>query len=427
MTLVLDLAGIVAFAVVTLLLFLLLFERGTLYRTSSPVHQLDDAGRIGVLTTILATPAQPIDSLELLKEGAQIYESQLAAIRAAKSSVHLESYIFWPGTRADAFLDALRERARAGVNVRVMIDAIGSLRTRRSYFAELIAAGGRVYRYHPLHWHMLLRWNSRTHRNLLVLDGRVAFVGGAGIADHWSRKEPPPWRDCTVRVTGTVVSGLQAVFAENWLESAGELRVGPDSLPSGIESIRSPAGRDACGIAVGSTPTAGRSTRARVLVQFLLATARESIELCSPYFVPDFGIRRELLLARERGVRVRIVTGGPYSDHGITRRAGRRRYGPLLEAGVQIAEYATRMMHAKTLVVDGRFSLFGSTNIDHRSFGLNDEVNLLVLNPELARQVQSMFEEDLSHSQILDITSWRRRSWGERVLATLGRIVERHQ
>ena len=187
MTLVLDLAAILAVAVVTLLLFLFLFERGTLYRTSSPVHHLDDAGRIHVLSAILGTPAQPIDSLELLKEGPQLYESQLAAIHSAKHSVHLESYIFYPGRCADAFLEALRERARAGVNVRVMIDAIGSLRTPKSHFAELIAAGGRVYRYHPLHWHMLLRWNSRTHRNLLVLDGRVAFVGGAGIADHWSR------------------------------------------------------------------------------------------------------------------------------------------------------------------------------------------------------------------------------------------------
>jgi cardiolipin synthase A/B len=427
MTLVLDLAGIIAAAVVTLLLYLLLFERGTLYRTSSPLHHLDDAGRIRILTTILGAAAQRIESMELLTEGAQLYESQLAAIRSAKRSVHLEAYIFYPGRWADAFLDALRERASAGVNVRVMIDSIGSLRTPKSHFVDLGAAGGRVYRYHPLHWHMLLRWNSRTHRNLLVLDGQVAFVGGAGVADHWSRTEPPPWRDCTLRVTGPVVSGLQAVFAENWLECAGELLVGPDSLPSEIESIRSFAEGDTCGLAVGSTPTAGRSTRARVLVQVLLATARESIDLCSPYFVPDFGIRRELLAARERGVRVRIVTGGPYSDHGIARRAGRRRYGPLLEAGVQIAEYATHMMHAKTLVVDGRFSLLGSTNIDHRSFGLNDEVNLLVLSPNLAAQVQVMFEQDLSHSQSLDLASWRRRSWGERMLATLGRLVERHQ
>ena len=181
------------------------------------------------------------------------------------------------------------------------------------------------------------------------------------------------------------------------------------------------------GLAIGSTPTAGRSTRARILVQLLLASARESIELCTPYFVPDLGIRRELLAARERGVRVRIVTGGPYGDHGIVRRAGRRRYGPLLEAGVSIAEYATRMMHAKVLIVDQRCVLLGSSNIDHRSFGLNDEVNIVVVSEALAVQLYAAFERDLSNSDLLDLAGWQRRSLSERILATLGRVTERHQ
>ena len=181
------------------------------------------------------------------------------------------------------------------------------------------------------------------------------------------------------------------------------------------------------GIAVGSMPTAGRSTRARMLVQFLLATARYDIDLSSPYFVPDRGIRRELLAAAARGVRVRIVTGGPYSDHGIVRRAGRRRYGPLLEAGIEIHEYASHMLHAKVLVIDGRWCLLGSTNIDHRSFGLNDEVNLLVRNADLAHELRKTFENYLEGSERLDLARWRRRSWGERFLATLGRVIERHQ
>ena len=427
MTLLLDLGAILAVLLLGLLLFLLLFERGASYGTSVPVHQLDDAERMRILTTLLATPVQSISSLEVLREGTELYAPHLAAIRAAKHSVHLEAYIFYSGRSADAFLEALCERARAGVPVRVIIDAFGSFRTPKGRFAALIAAGGRVYRYHPLRWHTLRRWNSRTHRNLLVLDGQVAFVGGAGVADHWSRAAPPPWRDCVVRVTGSIVGGLQAVFAENWLECAGELLVGPESLPSA--SAASERGRDeiVLGIAVGSTPTAGRSTRARMLVQFLLATARESIDLCSPYFVPDLGIRRELLAACARGVRVRILTGGPYGDHGLVRRAGRRRYGSLLEAGVEIHEYASHMLHAKVLVVDGRWALLGSTNIDHRSFGLNDEVNLLVLSPALGAQLQRTFEDDLSHSEGMDLASWRRRSWGERVLATLGRVIERHQ
>lgn len=426
MRILLDVGALLAALLLGYLFYLVLFERGIFYRTSTALHELNESHRLRLLSAVLGTPEQRIDSIRVLREGADLYEVQLAAIAAAKRSVHLEAYIFYRGRIADAYLAALCERARCGVNVRVVIDAIGSLRTAPSYFAPLIAAGGHVTRYHPLHLHMLRRWNSRTHRNLLVVDGEVGFIGGAGVADHWCRTTPPPWRDCVLRVTGPIVAGLQAVFTENWLESTGELLVGTDTFPDDDRGD-SRAGTEMLGLAVGSTPTAGRSTRARVLVQFLLATARESIDLCSPYFVPDLGIRQELLAARARGVRVRVLAGGPYSDHGIVRRAGRRRYGILLKAGVEIFEYSSRMMHAKVLMVDGRWALLGSTNIDHRSFGLNDEVNLLVSSETLAAQLRLAFEQDLSQSSLLDLDAWYRRSWSERFLATLGRVIERHQ
>lgn len=425
MTLLIDVFSVLAILLLAFLLYLLLFERRASYRTSVPLHHLDEVGRMRILSGLLGAAAESIRSLEVLREGPELYRSKVDAIRVAQRSVHLEAYIFHAGRSADAMLSALCDRARAGVRVRIVIDAIGSFRTTKSYFAPLVAAGGEVYRYHPLHWHMARRWNSRTHRNLLVVDGGVAFVGGAGVADYWNREEPPAWRDCVIRVTGPIVTGLQGVFAENWLECAGELLVGPDSLPDMIEDD-GPA-EYASGIAVGSTPTTGRSTRARVLVQILLATARESIDLCAPYFIPDLGIRRELVAAVRRGVHVRILTGGPYTDHGLVRRAGRRRYGSLLEAGISIWEYSSHMMHAKVLVVDGRWSLVGSTNIDHRSFGLNDEVNLVVLSEDLGARLRQTFENDLLHSQALDIASWHNRSWGERLLATLGRVIERHQ
>ena len=423
MTVLLNFIAVVGALVLAWLIYLLLFEQGPFYRTSTSLHELDDVERLRLLTAVLGTPVQSVRSLQVINEGAGIYDAQIAAIRESKGSVHLEAYIFHPGVSADAILQALCERARAGVQVRLIIDAIGSLRTARNYFAALEAAGGRVYRYHSLRWHLFLRWNSRTHRNILVVDGEVAFIGGAGVADHWSRSDPAPWRDCVVRVSGPIVGGLQAVFAENWLECAGELLVGARSFPP----IGSGDRDFAEGMAVGSTPTAGRSTRARMLVQFLLASARQSIDLSSPYFVPDEGIRRELLAAQARGVRIRIVSGGPYSDHGLVRRAGRRRFGPLLESGIEIREYATHMLHAKTLVIDGRWCLLGSTNIDNRSFGLNDEVNLLVLSAGLGTELERQFDRDLAASTTLDLVQWRRRSWGERILATLGRIIERHQ
>lgn len=422
MSVLLNVVAILGALVLTWLVYLLLFERGAFYRTNVPVHALGDSEKLRLLSALLGTPVLPVHSLDVLNEGPELYESQIAAIRAAKSSIHLEAYIFHPGRSADAMLLALSERASAGVKVRLIIDAIGSLRTGRSQFSALEAAGGRVYRYHPLRWHMFFRWNSRTHRNILVVDGRTGFVGGAGVADHWNRTEPAPWRDCVARVSGPVVLGLQAVFAENWLECAGEILAGGDSFPDPTASADAFAG-----MVIGSTPTAGRSTRARVLVQFLLASARHRIDLSSPYFVPDLGIRRELLAAKARGVRVRVVSGGPYSDHGLVRRAGRRRYGPLLEAGIEIWEYATHMLHVKSLVIDGRWCLLGSTNIDHRSFGLNDEVNLLVDKPALGAELVRKFERDLEASTLLDLAAWRRRPWRERILATLGRIIERHQ
>lgn len=426
MSFLLDLYALIAVLLFSYLFYLVLFERGPLYRTSTPVHELSDQQRLRLLGALLGTPSKRIDSMRVLREGAELYDVQLAAIAAAKTSVHLEVYIFYSGHVADALLAALCERARRGVRVRVVIDAVGSLRIRRSFFDPLVAAGGQIFRYHPLHLRMLRRWNSRTHRNLLVIDGEVGFIGGAGIADHWWRSTPPPWRDCSLRVTGPIVAGLQAVFAENWLETAGELLVGTDAFSDqDLESLHADAGT--VGLAVGSTPTAGRSTRARVLVQFLLATARESIDICTPYFVPDLGIRQELLAARARGVRVRVLTGGPYSDHGLVRRAGRRRYGVMLKGGVEIAEYDSRMMHAKVLLVDGRWALLGSTNIDNRSFGLNDEVNVVIFSEDLAAQLRSMFEQDLTESSAVNLAAWRARSWGERILATLGRILERHQ
>jgi len=419
-----DAIGVFATLVLGYLTYLLLFEPGPSYRVPGSIHGLNDAQRGDLLSAVLATPWLRISTSRVLDEGRSLYDAEVAAIGRATRSVHLEAYIFRRGESADAILAALCERAAQGVRVRVIVDAIGSLSTPANYFARLIAAGGAVYRYHPVRLATLRRWNNRTHRNLLLVDGETAFIGGAGVADHWSRVQPAPWRDCVLNVTGPVVAGLQAVFAENWLECSGELLV--DGGAYLASDVATEAG-DIRGLVIGSTPTAGRSTRARILVQLLLASARESIELCTPYFVPDLGIRRELLAARERGVRVRIVTGGPYGDHGIVRRAGRRRYGPLLEAGVSIAEYATRMMHAKVLIVDQRCVLLGSSNIDHRSFGLNDEVNIVVVSEALAAQLYAAFERDLSSSDLLDLAGWQRRSLSERILATLGRVTERHQ
>jgi len=418
-----DVVAISAVVFTAFLLFLLLFEPGIRYRIRGPLPACSDEERLQLFAVVLGATPHTVDGVELLGDGHDLYQPQLDAIREAQQSVHMEAYIFYPGAVAQKFLDALTECAGRGVRVRVTLDAFGSFRTRPERFRSLQRAGGSIVRYHPLSWRTFRRLNSRTHRNLLIVDGTIAFVGGAGIADHWSRAHAAPWRDCIVRVSGDVVRGLQGVFAENWLEASGELLVDEHSFPD--RSVHAAESAAPTSLVVGSTPTAGLSTRARILIQLMLASARESIELSSPYFIPDLGIRRELCAARKRGVRVRVLTGG--RDHLLAWRAGRRRYGPLLAAGVEIFEYAPRMMHVKALIVDGRWSVLGSTNIDHRSFGLNDEVNVVLLDAELARTLHSEFETDLTRSTLLDYRSWLRRSWRERVLATAGRLLERHQ
>jgi cardiolipin synthase len=317
------------------------------------------------------------------------------------------------------------------VKVNLVIDAVGSAGTGRSYFQELSDAGGRVARYHPFGWATVARFNNRTHRVLLVIDGKVGFVGGAGFADQWYQDTPknPRWRDTIVRVEGKAVASLQSTFVENWLESSGEILSGEEYFPFPQEREQGTSkGEPVVEMVVSSSPSLGRSTRARILFQTLLASAQESICLTTPYFLPDRSARAEMLRAmRERGVRIRIMTPGKHSDQLLTRRSSRRLYGALLEGGAQIYEYQPAMMHAKVLIIDNLWSVVGSTNFDHRSFGLNDELNLVCCNEKLAGRLTADFEKDLRDSRLIEYSEWKRRSLFEKAHEYLGWVLERQQ
>jgi cardiolipin synthase len=306
----------------------------------------------------------------------------------------------------DAILAALCERASSGVAVRVLVDAIGSFRTRPSYFEPLRQAGGHMYWYHPLRWNTWPELNNRTHRKLMVIDGETGFIGGAGIADHWlyAKVKEPVWRDTVLQVKGEAVGGLLSAFAENWLEASGEILSGPRQFGFKTETD------GARSFVVLSTPHGG-GTQARVLFQALIKSARESICITTPYFLPDRSARNALVEAvRERGVRVQIVTAGPYIDHPTVRKLSERSSRRLLEAGAEIYEYQPSMIHAKLLTVDGQWCVAGSTNFDHRSFALNDEVNIAVLDHELARVLEGDFEQDKSRSRRLTLAELKQRS-----------------
>ncbi|MGC2401122.1 MAG: phospholipase D-like domain-containing protein [Acidobacteriaceae bacterium] len=363
-------------------------------------------------------------SLEVLNNGPAFYTAELDAIRNARRSVNLEAYIFQKSAIGSQYLEAMTERARSGVQVNVVLDAFGSAGVRRGFFRPLLDAGGKVHWYNSPTWYRLTQLDNRTHRELLIVDGRVGFIGGAGIADQWysGAHKQPRWRDTMVRVEGEAVPSLQATFAENWLEGSGELLAGDAYFPD----IACPD--KIAAMVIDSTPTLGGSTRARVLFQLLLASAKRSISITTPYFLPDKSLTRELCRAvQERGVKLRILVPGRKSDHLLTRSTSRSGYGRLLQAGAEVYEYQPSMIHAKILCVDGLWAVVGSTNFDNRSFGINDEVNLAVCNSAFADRLEQDMSGDLEQSRRVSLEEWRSRPVTERAPELLGWILERQQ
>jgi cardiolipin synthase len=317
----------------------------------------------------------------------------------------------------------LIERARHGVQVRLVIDALGSFSNSKNYFKPLREAGGKMEWYHPFRWYNFDRSNNRTHRELMVIDGRKAFIGGAGFADHWLEDKGgnKRWRDTMVLVEGPSVSALQGTFVENWLEASGEIISGTDFFPMIEGEGQSPA------LVVNSSAMVGGSTRARMLFQTLLASAKSTIYITTPYFLPDADMRDELIRAQKRGVDVKIIVPGKKSDHSVTRSSSRRLLGDLLQNSVDIYEYQPAMIHAKVMVVDGKWSVVGSTNFDNRSFELNDEVNLAAFDGDMARSLTQNFEDDLKACHKLSYDEWKRRSVWERMGEFAGSIIQREQ
>lgn len=362
------------------------------------------------------------NKVRIYTNGARFYPAMLKAIREATTTINLECYIVHPGRIADEFIEALAERARHGVRVTVVVDAIGSVHLFLSNAARRLRdAGCRLEPYRRPRWHSLARFNNRTHRELLVVDGRVAFVGGAGIADWWvGEPGTPAWRDTMARIEGPVVAALQGVAAENWLECCGEILTGPDYFPN-----LAPQG-ETTAFVVKSSP-ADRATASRVTFQMLIEAADEHVRINTPYFLPDRTLREALKALARRGVEVSVIVPGAHTDQGWVRLASRRMWGTLLEAGVRIHEYRPAMMHVKVLIVDGSWSVIGTTNLDNRSFEHNDEVNLAMLDPGLAARLLDDFTRDRNDSDEISLAEWRARPLWEKIVGPFVWILERQQ
>jgi cardiolipin synthase A/B len=422
----LRIVAVISILAIAILILVGLFAPGLEYSLVAPPEvAVDEPAFMNELEPLVSSKVTRNNRIDVIENGDNFYQAELEAMRQSRHSINVEAYIFHKGKVTDEVLEVLTDRAKAGVHVNLVMDSLGSLSTRKTYFKPLKDAGGHVEWYHRLRLHNWFITNNRTHREITIIDGSTAFVGGAGYADWWrfGTGSKPPWRDTMVHVEGDAVRGLQGAFVENWLEASGEILNGPDYFPL----LKTDPG-NVTGLVVCSTPSSSvGSTRARVLFQTLIAAARKSIYITTPYFLPDRSMREELVRAKKRGVTIKIIVPGKHSDHALTRSSGRSAYGDLLKAGAEIYEYQSSMIHAKITIIDGMWSVVGSTNLDNRSFGINDEINLAVLNSQVATRLTQDFADDASHSRRVILAEWEKRSAFERVLEWLGWVAERQQ
>ena len=395
-----------------------------------PEYALRDDQFQRALGVLLGPPITTGNVFKALYNGDEIFPPMLEAIRGAKQSITFETYIYWSGDIGRAFADALSERARAGVSVHVLLDWVGSAKISEDFLKEMEAAGVHIRKFHKPSWYDIARLNNRTHRKLLIADGRIGFTGGVGIAPSWTghAQDPDHWRDSHYRVEGPVVAQMQSVFMDNWIKASGEVLHGERYFPKIVPDPAVAAG-GSTGISGGgraqmfSSSPSGGSESMHLMYLLAIAAATQTIDLSSAYFVPDELTRNALVAAVKRGVRIRIITPGPLIDAESVRAASRASWGPLLEAGIEISEYQPTMFHCKVFTVDGLLVSVGSTNFDNRSFRLNDEANLNIYDEAFAARETQVFEADLKLSKRITLEAWQNRPLHEKAKAKLATLL----
>jgi cardiolipin synthase len=370
------------------------------------------------LGVLLGPPLVEGNQIEALRNGDEIFPAMLKAIRGAEKTITFETYIYWSGSIGREFTDALAERARAGVKVHVLLDWIGSMKIDDASMDEMRRAGVQLHRYHKPVWWKLARLNNRTHRKLLIVDGRIGFTGGVGIADKWRghAQDAEHWRDTHFRVEGPVVGQMQAVFNDNWTKATGTVLDGEAYFPALKHE------GDAAAQMFSSSITGG-SESMHLMYLLAITAARHTIHLSNSYFVPDELAIKALIAAARRGVDVRIITPGKIIDSDVVRAASREQWGELLAAGVKMAEFQPTMYHVKALIVDSLLVSVGSTNFDNRSFSLNDEANLNVLDAGFAKQQEAIFEDDWHHARPISLQQWQDRPLHDKAAGKLADLI----
>jgi cardiolipin synthase len=374
------------------------------------------------LTTITGASGVPIlpgNRIDVLNNGDEFYPAMLDEIRNARTSITIEAYIYWAGEIGRRFAHALAARAHDGIPVKILLDAVGSATIGADILATLEKGGCQLAWYNRIHWYTIGRFNHRTHRKSLVIDGRVGFTGGAGIADVWlgHAQSPEHWRDTQIRIAGPAVTPLQTGFAQNWMQTTGELLSGDTYYPEHERAGDLPVQT------VMSSPESGASS-VRLMHYLPIVCARRSIFIANPYFIPDQAAIDTLIEARQRGVDVRIMVAGQHNDTWLARQNSRRLYGPLLRAGIQILEYNSTFMHQKTMVVDGIWVSIGTTNFDNRSFAHNEETSVCVKDAGLATRMEQTFRNDMRACDRVEFEAWQKRGLLTKSLEAVASLLE---
>ncbi len=386
--------------------------------------EVKNPGQLPVLLPSIAGLTQSTmeqgNSMQVLQNGVMYFPALFRDIAAARESIHIESFIWYEGKISGQLANLLAQKARQGVEVRVMVDASGGRQLKGEVQDMLERAGVEVAHFHPLRFGNLARLNNRDHRKLAIIDGRIGYIGGFCIADEWggNARTKKEYRDTGLRITGPVVNRLQAAFSENWIEETGFIPAGVKYFPK-----LAPTGPTAAHLAY--TSPEGNISSLQILYYLAIKAARREILIQNPYLLPDTEGIRALEEAVKRGVDVRImVPSTDATDSPIVQHASHHHFGTLLQRGVKIYEYDKTLLHQKLIVVDGLWSVVGSTNFDERSFELNDEASIGVVDPAIAAQLRNAFIDDLNDAKERHFKEWKDRSLWHKTLdgvAYLGR------
>jgi cardiolipin synthase len=363
------------------------------------------------IANLTGSPIVAGNRAEVLQNGDEFFPALLRDIAAAQKSVHIETYVWWKGEICRQVAAALAAKARQGVEVRLTVDAVGAHKGENELFQEMHRAGCKIAWFHPFHLTDLGLMNNRTHRKIAVIDGRIGYIFGHGVAQEWTGhgQDAKHWRDTGVRLEGPVVNAVQGVFAENWVDTTSEVIAGEKYFPrlTAVGPVRAHV--------TASAPRGGIS-KLEILLKLAIASAQKELLIQNPYFIPDSELVGLLENAVQRGVAVRIMLPGPVTDSQIVRHASHRHFDELLSHGIHIYIHQNTLLHQKVMVVDGEWSLIGSTNLDDRSLDINDEASVGLIDTQVAASLHRAFQSDLADCQELQLAGWRDRGLWHRAV-----------